>query len=483
MDSAPRFPLAIAVCRWMIAAAARIVPPYQRDEWQKEWQAEVWHRWRFYFDAGAWNRGEALHLLRSCLGAFVDAGYHVTAQEALQHRFHELVRSSWTCLAAVFTLLLSIAGLSGGLPATRSLFTPPGYRNPDRLKILSLRSETGRGERGFHPSIVADWRRSDHMLEALAPFRLERAAVGVSGMGDRRLVIRTDPELLRMLGVKPALGAFEPGAILTNGLWRSLFGGDPHVIGAKVRVDSVTCRVTGVLPPHFHFLSRQDGVYLIQPQLLTGRVLIAAYPRPGVNDDVLDRELASISQDEDFYLFSSRVRYTRVQDTLLTPFWYFCAAAALSALLLSILCRVRFERRRFAWRPAAFLTAKIVLMLTIVFTAGLEWTRPDDSFLLLWRDSASGPALVWIYVAGAMAVQFWALADQRARCRVCLRLLCFPVRVGCPGCLLFDWSGTELLCTEGHGVLHVPDMATSWDTDSDRWVSLDDSWRDLFARS
>ena len=177
------------------------------------------------------------------------------------------------------------------------------------------------------------------------------------------------------------------------------------------------------------------------------------------------------------------MRFTRVRDTLLTPLWYFGASAALSAVLMSILCRVHFERRRFRLRSVAFLSAKVRAPLTIVFTAGLEWNRPSDSILLLWRDSASGPGLVWLYVAGTMAVLFWGLADQRARCRVCLRLLCFPVRVGCPGCLLLDWSGTELLCTEGHGVLHVPDMATSWDADADRWIALDDSWRELFARN
>ncbi len=78
---------------------------------------------------------------------------------------------------------------------------------------------------------------------------------------------------------------------------------------------------------------------------------------------------------------------------------------------------------------------------------------------------------------------FWSLADQRARCRVCLRLLCFPVRIGCPGCLLLDWSGTELLCTEGHGVLHIPHMAPSWDEEAEHWVALDESWSGLFANT
>ena len=101
--------------------------------------------------------------------------------------------------------------------------------------------------------------------------------------------------------------------------------------------------------------------------------------------------------------------------------------------------------------------------------------------LLASRDPGGGPFLLWLYILGAMGVLFWAVADQRARCRVCLRLLAFPVRIGCPGCLLLDWSGTELFCSEGHGVLHVPHLSPSWDEASERWISLDDSWRDLFA--
>ena len=87
------------------------------------------------------------------------------------------------------------------------------------------------------------------MLEALAPFRLETALVASQSPGSvngERLVIRTDPELLRMLGVKPALGMVRPGAVLTDGMWRSFFNRNPHVIGAVIHIDRETYRVTAV---------------------------------------------------------------------------------------------------------------------------------------------------------------------------------------------------------------------------------------------
>jgi hypothetical protein len=132
-------------------------------------------------------------------------------------------------------------------------------------------------------------------------------------------------------------------------------------------------------------------------------------------------------------------------------------------------------------RRTGFFLGKTCLALAFVFTAGLEWSRSESSLLFASRDPASGPFLVWLYILGAMGVFSWGFADQRARCRICLRLLCFPVRIGCPGCLLLDWSGTELLCAQGHGVLHVPHLAASWEEEPEHWITLDDSWQELFA--
>jgi hypothetical protein len=111
----------------------------------------------------------------------------------------------------------------------------------------------------------------------------------------------------------------------------------------------------------------------------------------------------------------------------------------------------------------------------------LECSRSKDAILFGARDPGCGPVLLWLYILGVMATFIWAVADQRARCRVCLRLLAFPVRMGSPGSLFLGWAGTELLCTEGHGLLHVPDLVASWEEEPDRWINLDDSWKGLFA--
>jgi len=72
----------------------------------------------------------------------------------------------------------------------------------------------------------------------------------------------------------------------------------------------------------------------------------------------------------------------------------------------------------------------------------------------------------------------WVLVDQRRRCPVCLRVLTNPTPIGEPSRTLLEWYGTELVCTRGHGLLHVPEIRNSYS--EQRWLRLDSSWSSLF---
>src|SRR5262249_51879084 len=64
-----------------------------------------------------------------------------------------------------------------------------------------------------------------------------------------------------LLGVKPQLGrAFNPldhssglleEVVISDGLWRRSFGGDPHILDKSVRLDTDLYRIVGVMPPRF----------------------------------------------------------------------------------------------------------------------------------------------------------------------------------------------------------------------------------------
>jgi hypothetical protein len=494
----PKRPFSVRCCAAMISIAARLVPESQRRDWEREWQAEIWHHWQFLLHAGEWSGRESRRLVRTCLGALPDAAWHLTSQQTVQNRVRERLRSPWTCVAGLGVLLLVLALATSWFPATRSLFAFQKGVASERLLFIWLHPSAGGGDEGLPSDLPPAWRWRSQLLESVSGFSAaHRRIQPVNSKPARMLVVAAERNLFRTLEVRPILGSVsqQAGVVLTDAAWRSLFQRDPKAIGARVRIGTESYRVAAVLPASFRFLTREPAAYLLEPFIAAyppTRLMVIARVKPGVSIDRLDHELTRIAESATYYFFSSEFRYASLHSTIWTPVSVFGIAVLLSALFVTAVSRVRLRRLRFALRSgnrqtsfvrAGFFVAKAGLALALVFLTGLEWTRTESALVFASWDPANGPFLVWLYILGSMAVLFWSLADQRARCRVCLRLLCFPVRIGCPGCLLLDWSGTELLCTEGHGVLHVPHLVPSWDEESDHWIALDDSWQELFVHT
>jgi hypothetical protein len=504
-------PISVVVCYAMIRVAAQLVPAAQQQDWKREWFAEVWHRWQFLQHAGEWNGREEWRLFRSCLGVFADAGWHLASiwyahngrqtacalyASQVQNRVREWARSPWICLGALAALLAIVAIISGGFPATRQLLFGP-HAERSRLLLIWLHP-VGGGEKGLPPDVAPAWALHSTGLEGLAAFSRSHAPISDVGRNyGTPLVVRTEPGLFAIFHARPELGAIPQdsrasGVVLDHRTWVSMFHADQKIVGSAIQIAGESYRISAVLPASFQFLSRQASVYVVHHVVADPEVMVIARVKPGVAERQLARELTKIAENSCYYFFGSDLRLQSLESSIVTPLRFFGVAVMIAFLMLLLVSRVRMRRLRIAWEPrlraatlrrCEFFTAKASLALTFVFTAGLEWSRSNASFLFASKDPANGPFLVWLYILCAMGVLFWSVADQRARCRVCLRLLCFPVRIGCPGCLLLDWSGTETVCAEGHGVLHVPQMAPSWDEEAEHWIALDESWQDLFAET
>ena len=492
MGAEKRVPFALAICNAIIRSAAQMVPAAQQRDWEREWLAEIWHRWHFLQCTEAWNGFEAWRLVRASLGSFLDGGWHLFSAHITASRFQERTRSPWICIGILAGLLALVAVASSGFAATRQLFFGLQHSTPD-LFFVWEHPVVGGGDRGLPPDVAPDWSKHGRLVQGAAAFTTKYAAIrGERTTAVREFIVTTEPRLFAVLRAKPALGSIpaDSGIVLDQRTWRSIFHGDAHVVGSRISIGAKPYRIAGVLPSSFRFLTRQPAIFVVGRELKEPFAMVIGRAKPGVTMPALTRELEQISENVSYYFFRSDLRVQFLSSALWSPVRFFGLAVLISALLLAAIARPRMRTIRLAWqakqrtatmRRAAFFLGKTALALAIVFTAGLEWSRSQASLLFASRDPASGPFLVWLYILGAMGVLFWSYADQRARCRICLRLLCFPVRIGCPGCLLLDWSGIELLCTEGHGVLHVPHMAASWDEESQRWIALDESWKELFA--
>jgi hypothetical protein len=105
-----------------------------------------------------------------------------------------------------------------------------------------------------------------------------------------------------------------------------------------------------------------------------------------------------------------------------------------------------------------FLGLKLILVLPIVAFGTFDLTS------ILSSQGVQPHAML----AGYVLAFRWALVDQRQRCPVCLRLLINPIRVGQPAQTFLELYGTEYSCPRGHGLLHVPEIPASYN--SQHWL-------------
>jgi len=115
-----------------------------------------------------------------------------------------------------------------------------------------------------------------------------------------------------------------------------------------------------------------------------------------------------------------------------------------------------------------FLAAKVMLMLALGFLASMAAT----GYIRMVVGRYSDWFELGLYALVVTVGMRWALLNQEQRCQKCLRMLSQPTRVGNPSHNFLEWSGTELVCADGHGLLHVPEMQGSWCW-YDLWVERD----------
>jgi hypothetical protein len=122
-------------------------------------------------------------------------------------------------------------------------------------------------------------------------------------------------------------------------------------------------------------------------------------------------------------------------------------------------------------RRALFLAAKTSLTLLLSFLLSVDVCLPLHAYLPATSDLLQ----ILFFVIFALIGLRWVFADQEQRCQQCLRALALPARVGRPTYNLLEWNGTEQVCKQGHGLLSVPEMESSW-RQSSQWVELAAGW-------
>jgi putative ABC transport system permease protein len=164
--------------------------------------------------------------------------------------------------AAVFSLMQGV------------LLTPPPYRDPGRLVLISRARLDGQklADEGWSDAQWTQWQTQSKALEAIAAYSW-RFNFLISSDGSESLEgMAVTPGYFRVMGLEPMLGrAFseaEAGAtpapviVLGYELWQRKFNGDRNIIGRKIRISrrDTPPTVIGVMPPGVRFLPSPENV-------------------------------------------------------------------------------------------------------------------------------------------------------------------------------------------------------------------------------
>jgi MacB-like periplasmic core domain len=479
-----------------IRFASLLVPSLYRESWRNEWEAEIWHAWHSMRD-----RGESSAFIRSqlrefCKGSFTDAAWYrwnMFDREELVRVIRNGTRSPGFCLGTIAAVIVMLGVLSGFFPTTRDILLPLPYANADRVATLSQSGFSLSARSGVPNQWVRWWRTKSKLLDGAATYRWRDDLVAdAAGHAAHVTAARVSEEFFPLLGVRTSSGrtfrrgdsvACQDCVLLSYDFWSRNFSSRPV---SAVTLGGRHYRVLGVLDKRFWFLSRHIAVWSLAGPSELGletRTGVVVRLGPDVTKKAAQAELGTILVEEaGFSPWDSLVDISMIHERVHSVFGSFALGLVLALVMAVAGLRLRlpsFGRQGCA--RALFFNCKTGMALLAVLLAGLEFTRAPSITMIGGTDLATEPLSTWLFLIASMGVLSWSIYDQRRRCRVCLRRLGMAAHVGCPGCLLLNWAGTELVCIEGHGMLHVPEMTSSWQ-DAEQWTTLDESWMELFER-
>jgi predicted permease len=163
-----------------------------------------------------------------------------------------------------------IVSLAAGIGVNASVFSwiqarllrpLPGVEGSMNLLLVEPVNDNGLYVGTSWPE-YQDLRARTPSLPNLIAGRMVPMYVGEPGATERAYGMLVSDNYFSALGVKPVLGRTlvaddlraeggEPIAVISHGLWQSMFMGDPQVVGRPLRVNGQSLTIVGVVPPEF----------------------------------------------------------------------------------------------------------------------------------------------------------------------------------------------------------------------------------------
>jgi putative ABC transport system permease protein len=185
-----------------------------------------------------------------------------------RHAARLLRRNPSFTTIAVLTLALGVGGSTSIFSLVDSvLLRPLPYSDPgqlvsikDDLRGLNLQDvgmsqpefEDLRDRSGMFAGISVAWPISANLTGGDRPERVEALAVSPSYF----TMLGAAPQIGRIFGAQDRTDGFAEAAILSDGLWRRLYGASRWALGKQIRLDNDLYTIVGVMPPAFRHPGR-----------------------------------------------------------------------------------------------------------------------------------------------------------------------------------------------------------------------------------
>ena len=191
----------------------------------------------------------------------------MTLFQDLRYAFRTAWRDRAFSLIAVLTLAL-------GIGANTALFTivnavvlsPLPFRQPEQLVRVTVDFNAQHArDVGLSIPELFDLRRADlfddiagvwpvsaNLTETDEPERVETALVDANYFS----MLGVGAQLGRVFGAADARPGITEVAVISDALWQRRFGGDPHVLGKRIRIDNDMYSIIGVAPRMFRHPGR-----------------------------------------------------------------------------------------------------------------------------------------------------------------------------------------------------------------------------------
>jgi hypothetical protein len=444
----------------LLWGASLLVPGWRRSQWSHEWRTELWYVLRECSCKANARPRSIREATAFCLGAYQDAIWLRRRSWQEQRLLSRAAGSPYVCLLLLIGASLvtwGIAHMSSRVAAGMSRIQVYPWQASTTGTPCDCPFDLTVGRGSFEATRL--------LFDGFSKYQITQETVWSEKMPRSKwTVARARSDFFDVLHL-PVLFTDNvarvpdrlPHVVLSQDTWIRNFGRKLNIAGAKLHVGSVDAIVVGVASRDSMGFPGRATAWLLGPdpqlgssksEFIAGHLSRAGY----VDDGRWGLSVGGILLGFLVLPFISRPSIGEYGSGSQKP---------------SLVRRGRF------W---AFLFAKVPICSAIAFYASV-----DLACLLVPPFSPSSP-----YVQATSSVALcligltWACRDQKRRCPICLGRMAHPVQVGQPSRTFLEWNGTELVCEDGHILLHIPEVRTSWFS-SQRWVSLDGSWGFLFS--